>query len=306
MIAQLAQFWGAAWENAGVDPATSLEAPELKFVSANGLRVAMWDWPGADPPLVFAHATGFHGRCWDRIAHAFPGRRRLAVEFRGHGRSDKPVPPYRWPEFGRELAAVAAAFEIESAVGAGHSMGGYALVAAALDRPGTFAALLLIDPTIFPVEYYSAPPIDASFIRRRRNLWRSADQMFQRFRERGPFTRWRPEVLRDYCDFALLANDGQWALACPPDVEASIYEHSNMPEANLHPAIPSIREPAVVLRAGKLPPRAVFDPAASPTAPDLAAKFPRGRDIWLRDRDHFIPMESPEIVIEEMRKLCTR
>jgi hypothetical protein len=42
----------------------------------------------------------------------------------------------------------------------------------------------------------------------------------------------------------------------------------------------------------------VFDLNASPTAPDLAARFPNGRDLLLESHNHYIPMEVPELVVE--------
>ena len=274
--------------------------PQLKTILANGLELALWDWPGEAPALLFAHATGFHGRCWDRIAGMFPGQRRLSVDFRGHGRSAKPEPPYHWDAFGCDLAAVARELDLTDAIGVGHSMGGHSVVLAACLRPKTFRALLLIDPTIFPPDYYSAPALDAGVIRRRRNHWKSPGEMFERFRQRPPFALWKPEILRDYCEFGLLPQDGGYVLACPPAVEASIYEHSNAPEANLYPAIPSLHLPVVVMRAGIEWKRDSFDLASSPTAPDLAAKFRNGREVLLKNHDHFIPMASPDAVAEQL------
>jgi lipase len=278
-------------------------SPTLKLVPAGGLELAVWEWEGADPPLLFAHATGFHGRVWDQIVRMFPGRHCLAVDFRGHGRSSKPDPPYRWPSFGRDLAALAERLEVEDAIGIGHSMGGHSVVSAMLQRPATFRALCLVDPTIFPRAYYGQAPLDARFILKRRNTWRSPQEMFERFRNRPPFALWREEVLRDYCDYGLLARGGEFVLACPPAVEASIYEHSKAPESDLYPGIPSIAIPVVVMRAGTAQGPVVLEPTGSPAAPDLAAQFPRGRDVLLRERSHFIPMEAPEQVAEEIRAL---
>ena len=110
--------------------------------------------------------------------------------------------------------------------------------------------------------------------------------------------------MRDYCDYGLLeAGGGEFVLACPPAVEASIYEHSNAPESDLYPGIPSIAIPVVVMRAGTAQGPVVLDPTGSPAAPDLAAQFPRGRDVLLQERTHFIPMEAPELVAEEIRAL---
>jgi len=277
--------------------------PTLKTIPIDGLELAVWEWEGAGPPLLFAHATGFHGRVWDQIVRMLPGRHCLAVDFRGHGRSSKPDPPYHWPNFGRDLAAVAERLEVEGAIGIGHSMGGHSVVSAMLQRPLTFRALLLVDPTIFPRDYYGQAPLDASFILKRRNTWRSPEEMFERFRNRAPFSRWREEVLRDYCDYGLLASGGEFVLACPPAVEASIYGHSKAPESDLYPGIPSIAIPVAVMRAGTAQNRVVLEPTASPAAPDLAAQFPRGRDVLLKDHTHFIPMEAPELVAEEIREI---
>src|SRR5205823_13427623 len=141
----------------------------------NRRQLAVWDWPGEDPPLLFAHATGFHGRCWDHIIRDFPGRRALAIDARGHGRSSKAEPPCLWREFGCDLAAIAGHMNLRNAIGIGHSMGGHVIVQAAALRPETYAALLLVDPTILPPEYYGDEPPDAAFTLRRRAVWNSPD-----------------------------------------------------------------------------------------------------------------------------------
>ncbi|HTS31920.1 MAG TPA: alpha/beta hydrolase [Bryobacteraceae bacterium] len=286
-------------------PDSESDSPTLHLLSARDVDLAIWEWPGSDPALVFAHATGFHGRCWDRIARCFAGRRRLAVDFRGHGRSSKPEPPYHWRDFGRELTALMEQLGVRGALGIGHSMGGHSVVASVALRPRTFSALLLIDPTILPPEYYGHRLLDVSFVERRRNRWASPDEMFERFRDRPPFAGWRPEILRDYCDFGLLPEGRGFVLACPPRVEASIYNHSTEPEANLYSEIPSVAQPVVVLRAANLGTLDSFTLSSSPTPPDLASKFPHGREVHLTDRSHFIPMEWPEGVTAEIQQMLT-
>jgi pimeloyl-ACP methyl ester carboxylesterase len=266
------------------------------------VEISFWDWPGEGVPVLFAHATGFHGRCWDEIIRRLPGRRCVAIDFRGHGRSDKPEPPYHWRAFGRDLAAVAEKLQLRGAIGVGHSMGGHSIVACAIERPETFSSLLLVDATIFKREYYGAPRRDdSSFIRRRRNVWKSADEMFERFHQRAPFDSWQPQILRDYCEYGLLRAGDGLVLACPPDVEASIYEHSNAPESDLYPWIPSVTAPVTVMRAEREWRTDVFDLTASPTAPDLATRFANGRAVPLAGRSHYIPMEDPELEAETVR-----
>ena len=279
--------------------------PELNFVGPPGEELAVWDWPGGGPPFLFSHATGFHARCWDRIIQQFPDRRCLALDARGHGRSYVPQLPYHWSMFGEDMAKIAEHFDVRDALGIGHSSGGHTTVQAAALRPQTYRSMLLIDPTIYPEDLYGTPPPDASFTLRRRNVWASSDEMFERFKDRAPFSRWRPEILRDYCDYGVVLRDGQLVLACPPAVEASIYEQSKEPPANPYWAIAKITQPVVVMRAGRTRvPGAAFDLSASPTSPQLASHFANGREIVLADASHYIAMESPELVVEEIRRLA--
>lgn len=270
--------------------------PQLRSAVLDGIELAYWEWPGAGPPMLFLHATGFHGRSWDQVIRHFPGRRVVAPDLRGHGRSAKPDPPYHWRTFGSDVACLAEALDLRGAAGIGHSMGGHSLVAAAARRPETFASLLLVDPTIFPRERYGKAALDASFIARRRSVFASPEAMIERFAGRLPFSRWNPDVLRDYCRFGLLPRGGEFVLACPPEIERDIYSHSTDAEADLHPVVPSIAQPVAVIRGGIPPSPDVFNLDASPTDPALALHFPNGRDVFLEGRSHYIPMETPELV----------
>jgi lipase len=278
--------------------------PELKFIPANGQQIAVWDWPGDGPPLVFAHATGFHGRCWDRILAHFPERRCLAVDSRGHGRSSKPAPPAHWRDWGRDLAAVAAHFDLRDTIGVGHSMGGHITVQCAALRPDTYRALLLIDPTIFPRELYGAPFPDVSFTLRRKNRWTGPDEMYERFKDRLPFSRWDPAILRDYCDYGVLPNGDGFVLACPPPIETSIYENSRKVESDIYPEIEQLQHRTVIMRAARSRRPDVFELGASPTAPDLVRHFANGSEVVMEDASHFIAMEQPERVAKEIARLA--
>jgi hypothetical protein len=46
-----------------------------------------------------------------------------------------------------------------------------------------------------------------------------------------------------------------------------------------------------------------FDLAASPTSPELASEFKKGCQVVLADATHFIAMEEPDLVADEIRKL---
>lgn len=283
--------------------------PIERRVAVNEVELAVWEWPGAGRPLVFAHANSFHSRCWDQVIAQLPGQHCLAVDLRGHGRSSKPAPPYDWRSFGADVAALVRALRLQDAIGIGHSLGGHAVTLAAARAPEVFAALLLVDPVIMPRAWYAAPPAPEHFSARRRNQWSSPDEMFERFKDRVPFNRWQPAVLHDYCRYGLLpAPDdadpgGGFVLACPPAIEAAIYAASQA--ADIYDELGNIAVPVQVVRAGEHMASRTWDMRASPTAPDLAAHFQQGRDLHLPDYSHFLPMEEPALVAGLVRDLVT-
>jgi lipase len=197
---------------------------------------------------------------------------------------------------------VAEALGVEGSLGVGHSMGGHSTVCAAAFRPTTYARLLLIDPTIFPRAAYGTPPGDASYIRKRKNEFRSAEEMIERFRNKLPFSRWHPQVLRDYCEWGILPRGEAFVLACPPDIEASIYYESKAPGSDIYAEIARIEQPVTVIRAGRTRKPGEFDLSTSPTEPDLASHFASARDVVFEECTHYIPQEAPARVAEEIEQ----
>jgi len=273
--------------------------------SVNGVDIAVWEWPGADPPVMFCHATGFHSRCWDQVIAQLPGRHCYALDFRGHGHSTKLPPPYPWRNFGHDLAELAGRLDLAGATGVGHSMGGHSVTLAAALCPAAFSDLLLLDPVIRSRGTYDGPWREAQFAAKRRNHWSSPQEMFDRFKDRPPFQDWDRAVLRDYCDYGLLPEGDHFVLACPPIVEAAVYENSSSPASDIYAEIEAIRIPVHVARAGKEMASASFM-GRSPTAPELALSFVNGTDHLLKDQSHFIPMEAPALTAKLIADIPAR
>ncbi len=109
-------------------------------------------------------------------------------------------------------------------------------------------------------------------------------------------------MLRDYCEYGLLADGDGFVLACPPVIEANIYENSPAPASDIYAEIETIRIPVRVVRAGK-----PVDPSdvmgRSPTAPELASSFMHGTDLLLTENSHFIPMEAPALTAKLIAEL---
>jgi pimeloyl-ACP methyl ester carboxylesterase len=279
------------------------DAPGEQIVALGPVSLMVYEWPGEEPAVLLTHANSFHGRCWDQVVAHLPGRRCVALDLRGHGRSARPDPPYHWRAFAEDLVGLGQRLGLGRAVGVGHSVGGYATALAAAIAPGLFGALLLVDPVIMARELYGRAGSGEPLVVRRRNLWESSDAMFERFRHRPPFSGWRPEVLADYCRHALRpAPDGAgYVLACPPEIEGAVYAAAL--EEDIFDELATVQAPVLVLRGHPYAHNAIEDLSASPTVPELAAHFPRGRDVHLLNHSHFIPMEAPALVAGYIREL---
>ena len=277
-------------------------------VRANGLELAFVEWRpelrGREPAILLAHATGFHARVWDQVIGHLGERHVISVDQRGHGRSDH-VEITHWRVFGQDLAALVRQLDLRDIVGVGHSMGGHAMTEAAAACPDRFRRLVLIDPVIASPEDYGKGGWQISSLdeqkhptAKRKSRFSSPEQMIERFADRAPYVVFDRAALRDYCTYGLLpADDGAgYVLACPPDIEASVYmtSHSN---PGVYDSVRALEIPVLILRA-KAPPseRRVMDFSSSPTWPGLVHEFRKGREIHFADHTHFLPMEIPEEV----------
>lgn len=287
------------------------ERPVIEHrVRANGLTFSVFEWPGdGGRPVFLAHASSFHARCWDQVVERLPGVTCIAIDMRGHGRSDRPPPPYPWLAFGEDVAAVTKEMGIRDALGVGHSKGGHAVINGAFLNPGSFAGLLLLDPVVVRRERYSLPPPSADNVyARRRNEWTSWEEMYERFAARHPFSLWDPVVLRDYCEFGLLPRDGSegFELACPPWVEALLYS-GGAGEADPYPAIHSLDLPVHIVRARLLEPGEDAPPMSTSTCvPDLASHFRNATDLYVPQYGHFIPMQAPGFAASQAQAMLDR
>ncbi|MDE0192391.1 MAG: alpha/beta hydrolase [Gammaproteobacteria bacterium] len=293
-------------------PAADVDLVREGRLAVRDIELAYFEWGRrAGPTVLMLHATGFHARCWDGVIRAMAESMHIiAVDQRGHGRSTK-TPPYNWAEFGADAAAAVEALDLGDIIGVGHSMGGHAIVQAAGTHPDRFRALLLIDPVILdPVSYTRPAPFRSALehpVSRRRNRWTSPGEMFERFKDRHPFSLWEGEILMDYCRFGLVPDDEGFVLGCPPEVEASIYMGSA--GRDIRNVIGTLSQPVVVLRAkGRTATDqdgGAMDFSRSPTWPGLAAAFPNGRDVHHPELSHFMPMQAPVLVAGQIASLAS-
>lgn len=271
-------------------------------LTTDGVEVAYDDLGGSGPPLLFAHATGFHGHVWRpvaaELADAFHG---FTFDERGHG--DTPPSPdgQSWLGFARDALAVVDDAGLERPFAVGHSAGGAALLLAELERPGTFRALWCFEPVLPP-----SPPPGTTFpsranplaagARRRREVFPSRDAAFEHYAGKPPFSVLAPDALRAYVDHGFEdLPDGTVRLKCRGEVEASTYEM-----AAHHGAAERLSEiacPVTFVSGGR-----TDTPFGDALLRRLAADLPNGRVEVFDDLGHFGPLQAPGDIAVSIRR----
>jgi pimeloyl-ACP methyl ester carboxylesterase len=97
-------------------------------------------------PVVFVHSFAGSGGHWSaQLAHLRPGRRAVALDLRGHGRSQAPAAGgYTVEGLAGDIAAVVDKLGLKRLALVGHSMGGVAATAYAGAHPDRMAGLVLV------------------------------------------------------------------------------------------------------------------------------------------------------------------
>ncbi len=110
---------------------------------------------GLGPPLVLCHGfSGSHQDWLHQVAALNRDYTVLAFDSRGHGSSDAPAAAeaYSVSLFAADVLALADALGFDRFSLAGHSMGGFVALRAALDFPGRLNSLILVDTSAGPVD----------------------------------------------------------------------------------------------------------------------------------------------------------
>lgn len=263
--------------------------------STDGVTLSVHDL-GGDPdgtPLLWCHATGFHGRVWEACAAEFTHRRNLGLDFRGHGDSAPPADGnFSWHGFSDDVLAVVDRLGLSGRDGGldavGHSKGGAALLLAEQARPGTMRRLVCFEPIVFPPVEGGALPGEnplAESARRRRDTFDSHEAAVENFRSKAPLRTLRADVLDAYVRHGFRATeDGRITLKARPEHEARTYE--NGPKHGAYERLGDVRCPVLVCASGDGGAPAVFAPA-------IAGALPAGALRTFDGLTHFGPLEDP-------------
>lgn len=268
----------------------------------------------ADAPLLhFAHATGFNGETYRGLLTPLQGRFHVAAaDQRGHGFSTLPAAPGAqadWYTFGDDLARILDGLGARPAILAGHSMGAIVSMMVAAARPDLVRGLVLVEPVLVPrfarqiaqvmrLFGWTPPPNSdlATLSAKRRAIFPSFEMALSAYRGRGAFKTWPDETIADYLRGGLVAtgNGTEMRLACEPAWESSVFQHAPRGIASL---ARRVRCPLTLLYAG--------DGTARESQVRLVARLHGdARVIKVPGTTHFLPMERPDVVQDEIARMA--
>ena len=268
----------------------------MHSLSAPSAGIAVHDLGGSGPIVLYAHATGFHARCWQPVADRLPRHHNIAYDARGHG--DTPSDPQwsaDWETYGADAAAVVTTVQHDGPVlGVGHSMGGAALLMAAIADPTLFRGLIVYEPVVMPSDIQ--PEVGGgNFLaigaRKRRSSFASYEDAIANFSSKPPLNVFDQECMDAYVRGGFAAgSDGQVHLKCRPEHEARTYEAGG--NHRTWDRLGELRLPVWVLCGLPQP----LQPSSRTAA--LAEQIPGARYIELDHLGHFGPMQAPTEIAE--------
>jgi pimeloyl-ACP methyl ester carboxylesterase len=256
--------------------------------------------PTTGPPVLLVHGLASNARLWDGVAADLAGRGFyvVAVDQRGHGRSDRPDDGYDFATLTADLVAVLDAQGWDAAtppVVAGQSWGGNVVVELAARHPGRVAGLVLVDGGTIELQGRFAD-------------WPTCEVALEPPDMTGtPFEDFEAMIRRSHPDWPEEGIEGTLAnLERLPDGTARArlpLTHHMTIVSNLWDHHPSQRWasldlPVVVLAAGDPSGRSGRSDAAKRDEVERAVRtLPQGRAVWI-DGDHDLHAQYPDRVAD--------
>lgn len=264
--------------------------------------LSVLDWNGRSRTgLIFSHANGFNAQTYTGLLTPLaPDFHVLACDLRGHGRTALPATPglaRDWSIFADDIVAFVEELGADPLVLAGHSLGATASLFAAARAPHLVAALVLVEPVLLPPVPENVRGANnglAQAAAQRRSVFPSIAAALDYYRGRGIFARWPDAAVEDYLAGGLIEQaDGNFLLACAPEWEAEIFRDAPLGIAKI---AAHVKCPVMILRGG------AASTATTDEVGEISRLKPDARIVTIEGATHFLPIEKPERVREEIRR----
>jgi pimeloyl-ACP methyl ester carboxylesterase len=134
---------------------------QLKAATRDGITLRYVEAGAGDPPLLFVHGWTCNHTHWrDQVPHFAKEHRVVALDLRGHGKSDSPDEDSSIDGFADDVAWLIGELSLVKPVVIGHSMGGVIALSLARQHPKLASAIVMVDAPIFPLPDTLRPVAD--------------------------------------------------------------------------------------------------------------------------------------------------
>jgi len=274
------------------------------------------------PGFQFAHATGFNALTYKELLEPLSDNFNVrAVDARGHGFTKLKANPqdmYDWKIYCDDLIKSVELFVEKTQkpiILSGHSMGAASAIQVAAIRPDLVSGLVLVDPVLmtnkikvifkigrkyplfknFPIIKQGMMMSEAT--KKRRRYWKNKEEIFNSYKNKLIFKTWTETTIRNYIDGGTKLIDDKTRLTCDPLWEAATFSSWKHDAMGL---IDKLNCPITLLQAE-------FNSTARGNGPiKLMQQDKLGVHKIVKGSTHFLPMEFPNIIKEEINSLQKR
>lgn len=267
-----------------------------RFIRVNGLLLHYLEWGDPrQPPLLLLHGSSAHAHWWTFFVEALGEEHRvLALDLRGHGDSERAIPPrYDLESHAGDIARFVEALGLTNLCVMGHSYGGLVAMQYAGVAAGRLARLMVID--IGP----QLSERGARYLRAIRVLphpvYASLDEAVARFQLLPRANGARREVLEHVARFSFRRTaDGTWI----PKFDRRAMGDTGA--CDLRPRIRNLRCPILFVRGQKSRALSASDAA------QIAEVAPMAELATIPNAHHHVMLDEPEALARVVRDFVTR
>ncbi len=263
----------------------------------------------AGTPLLFLHANGYPPDCYRPLFNRLAEREILAMHQRPLWQGSDPQELADWKPLSSDLIRFLDERHLERIDAVGHSVGGIALLRAALQHPQRFSRLILLDPVLFPpafIRFYQLSrylklthkihPLVAPAQRRRRTF-KNRELLLRGYRNKAVFRYFSDEALQAYVEGITCPDSaGGFKLCYSPEWEVQIYLSGVWQDMELWRGLPHLQVPLLILRGAET------DTFFQKAGKLVQKKLPASKVISIPTSTHLLPLEEPDAVSNEIRK----
>jgi pimeloyl-ACP methyl ester carboxylesterase len=265
------------------------------------MKIPSIDFGGDGPELLFLHANGYPPDCYQPLLS------RLAEHFHVTAMVQRPLWPESKPEdiedwrpLTDDFLAFLDAHQTEPIACVGHSMGGIALLRAALHEPERFKSIVLLDPVLFPPYFIvfwnirRALKLGQRFhplvagARHRRRQFNDLERLYNGYRRKSVFKHMDDESLKAYVEgIACQTDAGHYQLCYSAEWEIRIYMTGVRRDMDIWRGLPKLEVPTLIVRGAET------DTFWERTGKLVKRKQPRVRVEALERSTHLLALERP-------------